>query len=234
MLHIFLKGIIIGLITGMPLGPIGAMCMRTTLANGALFGFAAGLGSCTADSIYASVAALGLTFISRFFLRYQYALRLFGGIVLILFGIHAIMSKQENKQEIPNSKTIAKSFLSTFILALANPATIFSFIFVFSSYGSRNIGHGVIARIILVTGVFCGSFLWWIILVLAVGRFHSKISIDKIAIINKILGCMIIFSGVLFIISITNYKKYMLPYVHSKLFERILHLKPHIPFRFRS
>jgi threonine/homoserine/homoserine lactone efflux protein len=63
MLQILFKGIIIGLIVGMPLGPIGAICIKTTLSNGVSFGIAAGLGSCAADSIYAGVAALGLTFI---------------------------------------------------------------------------------------------------------------------------------------------------------------------------
>jgi threonine/homoserine/homoserine lactone efflux protein len=222
------KGIIIGLITGMPLGPIGAVCTRTTLANGALFGFAAGLGSCVADSIYASVASLGTTFIAKFFARHQHYLLLFGGIILIFFGIHIILSKKENKQEIPNSKTLTKSFLSTFMIALANPTTIFSFLFVFSSYGSRNIGHGIVARTILIFGVFCGSFLWWIILVLAAERFHNNLDTKKLSAMNRILGSIIVCFGIVFIISITNYKKYMRPsYLHSKLFEIILHIKPH-------
>lgn len=231
MLHIFVKGIIIGLITGMPLGPIGALCLKTTLTNGALFGFVAGLGSCVADSIYASVAALGLTFISRFLARYQHDLRIFGGIILLIFGINIILSKKESKQESSNSKTLVKSFLSTFILAIANPATIFSFLFVFASYGSKNIGHGVVARAILIIGVFCGSFSWWAILVLIAERFHNKLNTEKISLINKVLGSIIVCSGIVFIISTANYKKYMqLPYAHSKLFEIILHFKPHSPF----
>lgn len=225
--HIFFKGIIIGLITGMPLGPIGAICLRTTLTNGALFGFVSGLGSCIADSIYASIAALGLTFIARFLARHQHYIRLFGGILLLIFGIHVILSKQENKQEISNTKTLAKAFLTTFMFALANPATIFSFLFVFASYGSKNIGHGVIARAILIVGVFCGSFCWWVILVLTADRFHNHLSPKKISVINKVIGSIIVFSGIVFIISIGNYKKYIRPsYLHSKLFEIILHLKP--------
>lgn len=231
MLHIFFKGIIIGLITGMPLGPIGALCMRTTLANGALFGMAAGLGSCVADSIYAGVAALGLTYIFRFLARYQHYLRLFGGIILILFGIHAIKAKKENKEEIPNSKTLVKSFVSTFLLAFANPSTVFSFIFVFTSYGSKNIGHGVVARTILIIGVFCGSLIWWIILVLFAGRFHKSLNAKKITIINKVLGFGIVCSGIILIISMTNYKRYTMPiYVHLKLFEKVLHIVPHHHF----
>jgi len=231
MLHILIKGIIIGLITGMPLGPIGVLCLKATLTNGALFGLVAGLGSCVADSIYASVAALGLTFISRFFTRYQHDLRIFGGIILLIFGINIILSKKENKQEISNSKTLVKSFLSTFVLAIANPATIFSFLFVFASYGSKSIGHGAGARIILILGVFCGSFFWWAILVLASKRFHNRLNTKKIPLINKVLGYIIVCSGIVFIISTANYRRYLQPpFVHSKLFEIILHFKPHSPF----
>lgn len=228
MLHIFFKGIVIGLITGMPLGPIGALCLRTTLANGALFGIAAGLGSCVADSIYASIAAMGVTVIARFFARYQHYLRLFGGIILILFGIHGILSKKEDIKELPNSKTLVKSFMSTFLLAFANPATVFSFLVVFTGYGSRNIGHGASQRIILIIGVFCGSLIWWILLVVLAGRFHKKLSFKKLSIVNKILGVAIVCSGIFLIISITNYKRLTLPpYLHLKLFEKILHIKFH-------
>lgn len=228
MLRTLLKGIVIGLITGMPLGPIGAICLKTTLAKGAAFGIAAGLGSCAADSIYAGVAALGLTFISRFLARYQHYFRLFGGIVLLIIGLHIILSKQENNQEVSKEKSALKSFLSTFFLALANPATVFSFLFVFSSYGSKNIGHGLAARTVLIVGVFLGSLTWWIILILAASIFRSRLNSKAMSLINKFLGSVIVISGLIFIISITNYKRYTAPiYVHLKLFEKILNIRPH-------
>jgi threonine/homoserine/homoserine lactone efflux protein len=226
MLNILFKGIIIGLITGMPLGPIGALCMRTTIANGISFGIAAGLGSCVADSIYASIAAMGITVIARFLAKHQKNIRIFGGIILMFFGIHTILSKKENKQEIPNSKTLSKSFLSTFLLSFANPSTVFSFLLVFTSYGSKNIGHGLVARIFLIIGVFCGSLIWWVILVSLAGKFHKNLNIKKLNVVNRVLGSAIVFSGIVLIISITNYKKYTLtPYLHIKLFEKVLHVK---------
>lgn len=228
MLNIFFKGIVIGLITGMPLGPIGALCLSTTLANGVLFGIASGLGSCAADSIYATVAAMGIMVIARFIAKYQHYLRLFGGILLILFGMHGILSKKEEVKEIPNSKTLIKSFMSTFLLAFANPSTVFSFLFVFTGYGSKNIGHGVVQRSILIAGVFCGSLIWWLLLVLLAGRFHKHLSFKKMTIVNKILGAGIVLSGIILIISTTNYKRYTTPfYVHLKLFEKILHINFH-------
>src|SRR5512147_524049 len=60
----WLKGITIGLAIAAPVGPIGVLCIRRTLANGMATGFASGLGAATADAFYGFVAAFGLTFIS--------------------------------------------------------------------------------------------------------------------------------------------------------------------------
>ncbi|WP_242649464.1 hypothetical protein [Clostridium kluyveri] len=46
LLNLF-RGILIGLITGMPTGPIGAICLKNTIAFGNTYGLVSGLGSAT-------------------------------------------------------------------------------------------------------------------------------------------------------------------------------------------
>ena len=48
----FLKGLALGFSIAAPVGPIGVLCIRRSLADGALKGFAAGLGAATADAAY--------------------------------------------------------------------------------------------------------------------------------------------------------------------------------------
>ena len=62
---IFFKGICIGFALAVPIGPIGIMCIRKTITEGRLRGFIIGLGAATADLIYGTIAAFGLTFISN-------------------------------------------------------------------------------------------------------------------------------------------------------------------------
>jgi len=62
---LFLEGIIIGLAIAAPVGPIGVLCIRRTLADGRASGFVSGLGAATADAVYGAVAAFGLTFSVR-------------------------------------------------------------------------------------------------------------------------------------------------------------------------
>lgn len=92
-MSLFFKGLLIGVSIAAPVGPIGVLCIRRTLANGRFSGFLSGLGAATADACYASVAAFGLTFISGFLVRQQFWLGLIGGVFLCYLGIKTILVK---------------------------------------------------------------------------------------------------------------------------------------------
>jgi threonine/homoserine/homoserine lactone efflux protein len=81
-----LKGLAIGFSIAAPVGPIGMLCLRRTLAEGRLVGFASGLGAATADGMYGAIAAFGLTAISSFLVGEQLWFRLLGGAFLIYPG----------------------------------------------------------------------------------------------------------------------------------------------------
>ena len=50
------RGILIGLMVSVPLGPMGVLIIQKTLQKGALAGFVAGMGAACADLFYATVA----------------------------------------------------------------------------------------------------------------------------------------------------------------------------------
>ena len=60
-----IRGMIVGFSIAAPVGPIGVLCIRQTLAHGRATGIACGLGAATADAVYGAIAAFGLTAISR-------------------------------------------------------------------------------------------------------------------------------------------------------------------------
>jgi len=78
----FLKAILIGLGASIPLGPLGIMCIQKTLSKGRWAGFSVGLGSTVADTFYATIALLSVTFISDFLDRNTDWVMLIGGISL--------------------------------------------------------------------------------------------------------------------------------------------------------
>ena len=110
----FLKGLIIGFAMAIPIGPVGVLCIRKTLAEGHARGMFIGLGAATADSMYASMAAFGLTFISDAVTSHQFWVSLGGGSVLFYLGIRTFLSKKKKSMALTSNKGLAKSYASAF------------------------------------------------------------------------------------------------------------------------
>ena len=89
---LFLRGLVIGLSIAAPVGPIGVLCIRRTLAQGRGYGLVSGLGAATADAVYGCVAGFGLTLISSFLVDQQMWLRLIGGAFLCYLGVKTLLS----------------------------------------------------------------------------------------------------------------------------------------------
>ena len=87
----FLKGILIGLLFGLPVGAVGAMTVECTWNKGMKAGLFTGLGSSIADCLYASVGVFGLTLISDFLLKYQVMINILGGCLVLFMGIRLLV-----------------------------------------------------------------------------------------------------------------------------------------------
>ena len=74
-----LKGMLVGVVIAVPVGPVGILCIRRTILDGRLAGFFSGLGAATADSFFGIIAGFGLTVISDSLFYYQDWLRIGGG-----------------------------------------------------------------------------------------------------------------------------------------------------------
>ena len=82
----FCKGLLIGLIFGVPAGAIGALTIGRTLEKGFFAGFLTGMGSSAADLIYSCVGVFGITVVSDFLSARQNTLQVIGGMLILLFG----------------------------------------------------------------------------------------------------------------------------------------------------
>ena len=67
-----LKGLVIGVVFGVPAGVVGILSIQRVLTQGAFAGFLTGIGSSAADIFYACVGVFGLTFISDILLKHHY------------------------------------------------------------------------------------------------------------------------------------------------------------------
>src|SRR6185437_2509448 len=163
-IELFARGLVIGFAIAAPVGPIGMLVIRRTLAEGRLLGLLTGLGAAAADALYGCVGAFGLTFISGFLLGYASWTKLIGGAFLIYLGISTLRAKSSEESAGTSNVRYVTAFLSTMVLTLANPATILSFMAVFAGLGLGTKPGDYGAAGIVVAGVFIGSALWWLLL----------------------------------------------------------------------
>ncbi|HQX76819.1 MAG TPA: LysE family transporter, partial [Thermoflexales bacterium] len=90
--NVLLRSIALGFGIAAPVGPIGLLCIRRTLAQGRAYGLATGLGAATADAFYGAVAAFGLSVISNALTGQQFWLKLIGGAFLCYLGAKTFLS----------------------------------------------------------------------------------------------------------------------------------------------
>jgi len=189
------SGVIIGFSIAAPVGPIGVLCIRRTLADGRLQGLISGLGAATADAVYGCIAAFGLAFLSDLLIQQQLWLRIVGGIFLCLLGIRTMVAKPSKKP--PDDKRIglASAYGSTFLLTITNPMTIISFAAVFASLGLGTTTGDYGSAVLLVLSVFIGSATWWLILSGSVSLFRGKVTPERLLWINRFSGVIILVFG---------------------------------------
>ncbi|MDE6617160.1 MAG: LysE family transporter, partial [Lachnospiraceae bacterium] len=87
MFGMFLKGILTGLVFGVPAGAIGALTIQRTIRYGFMPGLITGLGSSMADLIYGFAGISGITIISGFITSYSNYIQIAGGIFIAILGI---------------------------------------------------------------------------------------------------------------------------------------------------
>ncbi|HXV42533.1 MAG TPA: LysE family transporter, partial [Anaerolineae bacterium] len=200
--NILLKGLIIGFSIAAPVGPIGVLCIRRTLAEGRLIGLLSGLGAATADALYGCVAGFGLTLISSLLIGQQVWLSLIGGLFLCYLGGKTFLSKSAETTTPTQRNGLIKAYATTLFLTLTNPATILSFAAIFAGLGVASAAGDYIAATVLVLGVFLGSALWWLVLSGGVSLFRAKFSPDWLRWVNKISGVIIAGFGLLALASL--------------------------------
>ena len=186
-----LKGMLLGFSIAAPVGPIGVLCIRRSLAGGFRSGLASGLGAATADALYGTLAAAGLTLVADFLAAQSFWMGLLGGCFLLYLGIRSLLSQPAQTQEEAPARSSGGDFISTFLLTLSNPMTIFAFVAIFSGLGT--VGSSLrLGAFLLVLGVFSGSALWWLGLSAVVSMLRTRISDTILLWVNRAAGVVII------------------------------------------
>lgn len=200
MLAFFLKGFMIGISIAAPVGPIGVLCIRRTLAYGRVSGFVSGLGAATADGIYGIVAGFGLTAVTNLLLSGQAALKLAGGLFLIYLGGRIFFSSVAQQGAEAKRTGLVSDYFSTLMLTVTNPMTILSFTAVFAGLGITA-GADYSTASALVGGIIAGSAVWWLILSGVAGYFAERFDHSRMSVVNRLSGLIVTGFGIAALVS---------------------------------
>lgn len=194
----FLRGVLIGLLFGIPVGAVGTMTVRNTLSGGIRAGLQTGLGSSIADCLYAAIGVFGLNILSNFLLRYQLIIRLVGGTFIAGMGSYLLLKKAANHQPATGSRS-RRRFLTSFFVGITNPAAILTFLFAFSYFGITPQKDFVVGAT-LVIGVFLGTYLWWLALSMLTDYLRKRNGNFRQELANRIFGVILLLFGLVMIL----------------------------------
>ena len=194
-----LKGIIVGFIASIPLGPVGVLTIQRTLNKGRLSGVFSGMGAAFVDTLYAIIAVLGLSYVIHFIEEQQMYFQLIGGIVLIALGMRIFYTNpvRQLRRQMRKKNRMLEDFLSVVFLTLSNPLAIFLFIAGFAGIGVMTTKLNGLMSFLIIGGVFLGASLWWTFLSYIVDLFRKHFRLKQLWWINKIAGMAIFVFGFL-------------------------------------
>lgn len=198
------RGMLIGLMVSVPLGPMGVLIIQKTLHKGALSGFIAGMGAACADLFYATVAAFGLGFVINAIQTHEVILQIIGGIFLLIVGLKIYFDnplKQIKSRRRPTKKGLLGDFLSLFFLTASNPVTVIVFMAVFAGTSVFGDAPTFITEIMVLIGVLVGGSAWWYVLSTVVNIFRKKFKLRVLITINRVSGIIITILGGLVILA---------------------------------
>jgi threonine/homoserine/homoserine lactone efflux protein len=191
-----------------PVGPIGLLCIRRSIADGRLAGFISGLGAASADALYGAIAALGLSAITDLLLSYRVVVQLLGSLFLLYMGVSLMRAKTPtaNSPGSGHAPNLGAAYASTLLLTLANPATILAFVGIFAGLGIGVDTASTPSALTLIGGVFLGSAVWWLILSTGANWLGGKLAAHRFHVINIVSGSLIIAFGAWHLIALLRFR----------------------------
>ena len=204
-MELLATGAIAGLALAIPLGPMAILLISTTLKHGRGIGVFGALAMATVDLSYAAIVfAFGNVAIS-FLTEWLFPMRLAGSLILAIVAMRIFLeARKTSGLSLPSESTAKPTRFSTFAkffgLTALNPATAFYFVGITPSVAELALAGNLLVGITLfATGVFIGSLIWQLGLLVA-ATMTSKFTNPKVQQAIQYLGALLILILAVFLI----------------------------------
>lgn len=197
----FLKGLIVGIIVSIPVGPLGLLCIPRTLARGRVSGLSVGLGGTSSDALYSALALFALSFINGFIDAHEEWVLLAGGMIICVTGLNLLLSRQRvrsrNVDEV-NARAVAparhaREYLNGFLISVTNPGTLVCMLWLFTFLGFDTSRQP--AMLAEWAGTVFGSAGTWFLIAWSINRLRNSLTLGQLHWLTRISGGVILLIG---------------------------------------
>ena len=208
-IDILLRGLTVGVLSSITVGPVAVLCIKRTLNKSRHSGFISGLGVACADTLMAIIAFFFYAILHSQIEQYKHILSIVGGIFVVIVGVVIFLQKPSKKVNIDGSvqNTPWRDFASMFGFTMANFVTVIPYLLAFfamfgvsSHQGSHDVAS-MLSSLLIIGGFFGGAMLWWFLLTLIISLFRRSFRPHHMRTINRIAGIIIGLLGVITILS---------------------------------
>lgn len=196
-LILFLKGILLGIIVSIPIGPVGVLCINESIRTNWKRAFVSSLGATIGDGIFCYIAIYSLKVVMIFVKRHALFFSLFGGIFLLYKGLR-ILTKDEGQTLDQSYTYYVNLFVTAFVITITNPMSIVAFTAGFALLGINTQSYISYYPVFAILGVVVGTIIWWLCLSLFSYHFHDRIKNKNL--LNRVSGWLLVLFGVFAII----------------------------------
>jgi len=198
MIEAFIKGIGLGLLLSIAVGPVLFSTIKQSLNNGHKGGIAFAIGVSFSDIVLVLISNV-FTQLFAELIHYKTQIGIAGCIFLLSIGIYFIFFKKvkvtgEGKQEIVKfrKRDYLKIAISGFLMNILSPACILFWI----TWSTYFITHSIEQRIIIFTVCLAVVLALDLTKVMLAGKIRNRLTPHNIHILNRVNGIILVVFGI--------------------------------------
>jgi L-lysine exporter family protein LysE/ArgO len=190
-----LRGVMLGFVGAIPVGPVNAAVIDTAIRKCVRRAFCIGVGGAFVDFLYSQIAAMGLLSVLARAPSLQTAFLLAGGVILVVFGMITV-----GRPPVPVAHLDAppapggrfRAFLTGIAITVMNPANFVSWLLL---SGTVLAGLDQLGCFIAGLGIFAGTTVWFMLLTWLAAKGRVKLG-PRAAWITRVVGATLVIYGV--------------------------------------
>ncbi|HEY8398756.1 MAG TPA: LysE family translocator [Flavihumibacter sp.] len=199
MIDAFIKGLALGSILALSVGPVIFTIIKQSLNNGREGGFSFVAGVWVSDIVLIILSNAFSEWVKAL-LRYKQAIGYIGSLFLIGLGLFYLFLKKVNlAQQSANGenrftkKDVAKIFSSGFLINSLNPSVLLFWLINATAFA---VTHSFRDRVIIFTVCMVLNMVADTLKVLLAGKLRKKLTLHNLSMVNKVSGVILVGFGV--------------------------------------